>query len=156
MSLGSTVGAVFAFLISRFLLRDFIQRRFQSRLKIINRGIEKDGAFYLFSLRLTPVFPYFLVNILMGITPLSIRQFTVASFLGMLPGSLVYANAGSRLSDIKSLTEVLSPGILLSFLLLAFLPWIIKFFMKFFSGRNFSSGGKIYRKIFNRELGTKE
>ena len=132
VSLGSSVGATFAFLISRFLLKDFIQKRFHSRLQTINKGIKKDGAFYLFSLRLIPIFPFFAVNLLMGLTPISISKFFFVSFLGMLPGTFIYVNAGSQLSSAKSLTEIFSPVIILSFLLLACLPWVMKFLLKIF------------------------
>lgn len=132
VSLGSTVGATFAFLISRFLMRDFIQKKFHSRLQTINKGIEKDGAFYLFSLRLIPIFPFFAVNLFMGLTPISVSKFFIASFLGMLPGTFVYVNAGSQLSSVQSLAEVFSPVIILSFVLLACLPWIMKFFLRVF------------------------
>ena len=130
VAFGTTIGAIFSFLISRFLLKDFIQKRFQSRLQKINRGFEKDGAFYVFSLRLIPIFPFFVVNVFMGLTPISVRKFAFASFLGMLPGTFVYVNAGRQISNIKSLTEIFSPLIILSFLMLAGLPWIIKFILK--------------------------
>ena len=130
VSLGSTIGGTFAFLISRFLLKDFIQKKFHSRLQTINKGFEKDGAFYLFSLRLIPIFPFFFVNLLMGITPISVRKFFIASLLGMLPATFVYVNAGSQLSNIKSIAEIFSPTLILSFLFLAFLPWIMKFLLK--------------------------
>ena len=130
VSLGSTVGATLSFFISRFLLRDFIQKKFQSRLKKINQGLEKDGIFYIFSLRLIPVFPFFIVNLLMGLTPVSAKGFFIASFFGMLPSTFVYVNAGSQLSNIKSLSELISPTLIISFLFLAFLPWIMKFFLK--------------------------
>ena len=133
VSVGSTLGATFSFLISRYLLRDFIQKKFHSRLKKINEGIEKNGAFYLFSLRLVPVFPFFAVNAFMGVTSIPVKQFFVASFLGMLPGTLVYVNAGTQLSDIKSPAEIISLPIILSFLLLACLPWIMKFLLRLFS-----------------------
>ena len=131
VSLGSTCGATCAFLLSRFFLRDFIQKRFHSRLEKINRGFKKEGAFYLFSLRLIPILPFFVVNTLMGLTPISVKHFILASFLGMLPGSIVYVNAGKQLEEVKSLAEVISPSIILSFLVLALLPWIMKFFLKY-------------------------
>ena len=130
VSLGSTTGAAFCFLISRFLLKDFVQKKFHSKLKAINKGFKKEGAFYCFSLRLIPVFPFFMVNLLMGVTPISLRSFVTASFLGMLPGSLVYVNAGKQLAHIQSPAELFSPLIVLSFLLLAFLPWIMKWILK--------------------------
>ena len=135
VSFGTTIGATFSFLISRFLLKDFVQKRFQSRLQKINQGLEKEGAFYVFSLRLIPIFPFFVVNLFMGVTPISVKKFAFASFLGMLPGTFVYVNAGSRISNIKSLSEIISPLIILSFLVLAGLPWIMKFLLKSISKR---------------------
>lgn len=131
VSLGSTCGAACAFLLSRFFLKDFIQKKFHSRLQKVNKGFKTDGAFYVFSLRLIPVFPFFLVNILMGLTPISLKHFVWASFLGMLPGSIVYVNAGSQLAEVKSLADVISLPIILSFVFLALLPWIMKFFLKY-------------------------
>ena len=131
-SLGSTAGATCAFLISRFFLKDFIQKKFHSRLRKINRGFEKEGLWYLFSLRLIPVFPFFLVNVFMSVTPISIKHFVLASFLGMLPGSIVYVHAGIRLAEIESFGDIISLPIILSFLLLALLPWLMKFLLKYF------------------------
>ena len=126
VSVGSTLGAFFAFLISRFLLKDFIQKKFSSRLKTINKNLKKDGGFYVFSLRLIPVFPYFMINLALGVTSISYRQFIVPSFLGMLPASLVFVNAGTQLKELESLKGILSLPIIASFCLLAGLPWIIK------------------------------
>ena len=132
VSMGSTIGATGSFLMSRFLLKDFVQKKFHSRLQTINKGFKKEGAFYLFSLRLIPIFPFFAVNWLMGVTPISVRSFFVASLLGMLPGTFVYVNAGSHISDMKSLVDIFSPFVILSFLLLASLPWIMKLLIRFF------------------------
>lgn len=142
ISLGSTMGATLAFLISRFLLKDFIQKKFHARLKSINEGFKKEGAFYVFSLRLIPVFPFFVVNSFMGVTSISIRHFVVASFLGMLPGTFVYINAGSRLAEIESPMEIISLPIILSFILLAGLPWIMKFIFHLFGIKLGSRGNK--------------
>ena len=131
VSLGSTFGAVGAFLLSRFFFKEFIQRKFHSRLEKINREFKKQGAFYVFSLRLIPVFPFFLVNVFMGLTPISLKHFFIASFLGMLPGSLVYVNAGSRLAEIQSFRDIISLPLILSFVLLASLSWIMKLFLKY-------------------------
>ncbi|NMU30300.1 TVP38/TMEM64 family protein, partial [Vibrio parahaemolyticus] len=94
VSFASTMGATLAFLSSRYLLRDWVQNKFGNKLNAINQGVEKDGAFYLFSLRLIPVFPFFLINLLMGLTPMSIGRFYLTSQIGMLPGTAVYLNAG--------------------------------------------------------------
>ncbi|MCZ0932765.1 MAG: TVP38/TMEM64 family protein [Oligoflexia bacterium] len=130
VSLGSATGAVCSFLISRFLMKNFVQKKFASRLKTINEGLKKNGAFYLFSLRLIPVFPFFLINILMGVTPISTKQFVIGSFLGMLPGTFVFVNAGRQLAHISSIHQIFSVKVILSFILLALLPWIFKWLIK--------------------------
>lgn len=129
-SFSSTIGATVAFLASRFLFKDVVQKTFHSRLQHINAGFKKDGAFYLFSLRLIPLVPFFLLNILMGLTPISLKRYVIVSFLGMLPGTLVYVNAGTQLAHVKSIEEILSLPIVLSFCLLASLPWLMKYFLK--------------------------
>jgi uncharacterized membrane protein YdjX (TVP38/TMEM64 family) len=126
VSFASTIGATLAFLSSRFLLRDWVQSKFGDKLNAINQGVEKDGAFYLFSLRLIPVFPFFLINLLMGLTPLSTARFYLVSQLGMLPGTAVYLNAGTQLAQIDSLSGIVSPSVLASFALLGLFPVIAK------------------------------
>jgi uncharacterized membrane protein YdjX (TVP38/TMEM64 family) len=129
VSFASTIGATLAFLSSRFLLRDWVQTKFGSKLDTLNQGVEKDGAFYLFSLRLIPVFPFFLINLLMGLTPLSTARFYLVSQLGMLPGTMVYLNAGTQLANIDSLSGIVSPSVLASFVLLGLFPVITKWIM---------------------------
>ncbi|MFN3015625.1 TVP38/TMEM64 family protein [Vibrio coralliilyticus] len=129
VSFASTIGATLAFLSSRFLLRDWVQSKFGDKLNAINQGVEKDGAFYLFSLRLIPVFPFFLINLLMGLTPLSTARFYLVSQLGMLPGTAVYLNAGTQLAQIDSLSGIVSPSVLASFALLGLFPVIAKWVM---------------------------
>jgi len=126
VSFASSIGATLAFLMSRFVLRDSIQNKFAERLKTINQGVERDGAFYLFTLRLVPVFPFFLINILMGLTPIRTITFFLVSQIGMLAGTLVFVNAGTQLAQVDSLSGILSPGLLLSFALLGLFPWIAK------------------------------
>ncbi len=126
VSFASSIGATLAFLVSRYLLRDTVQKRFGDRLKSINEGIEKEGAFYLFTLRLVPVFPFFLINLLMGLTPIRATTFYWVSQLGMLAGTLVYVNAGTQLAQLDSLAGILSPGLLISFALLGLFPLIAK------------------------------
>ncbi|MFT6986970.1 MAG: pyruvate/2-oxoglutarate dehydrogenase complex dihydrolipoamide dehydrogenase (E3) component, partial [Psychromonas sp.] len=126
VSFASSIGATLAFLMSRFVLRDTIQNKFSERLKTINQGIERDGAFYLFTLRLVPVFPFFLINILMGLTPIRTATFFVVSQVGMLAGTFVFVNAGTQLAQVDSLSGILSPSLLLSFALLGLFPWIAK------------------------------
>jgi pyruvate/2-oxoglutarate dehydrogenase complex dihydrolipoamide dehydrogenase (E3) component/uncharacterized membrane protein YdjX (TVP38/TMEM64 family) len=126
VSFASSIGATLAFLVSRFLLRDQVQQRFGDRLKAIDRGISRDGAFYLFTLRLVPVFPFFIINLLMGLTALPARTFYWVSQLGMLPGTLVYVNAGTQLAAINSLSGILSPALLASFALLGIFPLLAR------------------------------
>jgi len=102
VSFASTLGAALAFLASRFLLRDAVQSRFGDKLKAINAGIEREGAFYLFMLRLVPAFPFFVINLVMGLTPMKTVTFYRVSQLGMLPGTLVYVNAGTQLARIDA------------------------------------------------------
>jgi pyruvate/2-oxoglutarate dehydrogenase complex dihydrolipoamide dehydrogenase (E3) component/uncharacterized membrane protein YdjX (TVP38/TMEM64 family) len=126
VSFASSIGATLAFLVSRYVLRDSVQGRFGDRLKAINQGIEKDGAFYLFTLRLVPVFPFFLINLLMGLTPIRVGTFYWVSQVGMLAGTAVYVNAGTQLAQLDSLSGILSPGLLLSFALLGVFPLVAK------------------------------
>jgi pyruvate/2-oxoglutarate dehydrogenase complex dihydrolipoamide dehydrogenase (E3) component/uncharacterized membrane protein YdjX (TVP38/TMEM64 family) len=126
VSFASSIGATLAFLVSRFVLRDGIQARFGDRLKEINRGIEKDGAFYLFTLRLIPVVPFFVINLVMGLTRMKTITFYWVSQLGMLAGTLVYVNAGTQLARVDSLQDILSPALLASFVLLGLFPLIAR------------------------------
>jgi pyruvate/2-oxoglutarate dehydrogenase complex dihydrolipoamide dehydrogenase (E3) component/uncharacterized membrane protein YdjX (TVP38/TMEM64 family) len=126
VSFASSIGATFAFLVSRFLLRDWVQKRFKDRLAAINRGVEKEGAFYLFTLRLVPVFPFFVINLVMGLTPMRTRTFYWVSQVGMLAGTAVYINAGTQLGQIESLGGILSPGLLFSFALLGIFPLVAR------------------------------
>lgn len=126
VSFASSIGATLAFLASRFVLRDTVQRRFGDKLKAINEGVAKDGALYLFTLRLVPLFPFFLINLLMGLTPLRASTFYAVSQLGMLAGTLVFVNAGTQLAQLHSLSGILSPGLLFSFALLGVFPIVAK------------------------------
>jgi pyruvate/2-oxoglutarate dehydrogenase complex dihydrolipoamide dehydrogenase (E3) component/uncharacterized membrane protein YdjX (TVP38/TMEM64 family) len=135
VSFASTIGATLAFLMARFLLRDFVQARFAERLKKINRGIQKDGPFYLLTLRLVPVFPFFVINVAMGLTPIRTGVFYIVSQLGMLPGTLVYINAGTQLSRVKSPGDILSPALIASFVLLGIFPWIARAFTRYLKNR---------------------
>ncbi|MGL5838140.1 MAG: FAD-dependent oxidoreductase, partial [Sphingorhabdus sp.] len=126
VSFASTIGATLAMLTARYLLRDWVQARFGQRLRPINEGMERDGAFYLFSLRLVPVFPFFMVNLLMGLTPIRTFTYFWVSQLGMLLGTIVYVNAGTQLASIESLRDIASPGLLASFAALGLLPWVGK------------------------------
>jgi pyruvate/2-oxoglutarate dehydrogenase complex dihydrolipoamide dehydrogenase (E3) component/uncharacterized membrane protein YdjX (TVP38/TMEM64 family) len=125
-SFASSIGATLAFLVSRFLLHDWVQRRFGERLAAVNQGMARDGAFYLFALRLVPLFPFFVINLLMGLTPIRTRTFYWVSQLGMLAGTVVYVNAGTRLASVDSLAGLFSPALLGSFALLGVFPLIAK------------------------------
>jgi len=135
VSFASSIGATLAFLASRYLLRDTIQNRFGGRLKAINDGMAREGAFYLFTLRLVPLFPFFLVNLLMGLTPIRARSFYWVSQVGMLAGTLVYVNAGTQLAKISGLSGIVSPRLLISFALLGVFPLLAKRFLNFLQRR---------------------
>jgi pyruvate/2-oxoglutarate dehydrogenase complex dihydrolipoamide dehydrogenase (E3) component/uncharacterized membrane protein YdjX (TVP38/TMEM64 family) len=135
VSFASSIGATLAFLASRFLLRDAVQQRFGDKLKAINEGVAKDGALYLFTLRLVPVFPFFLINLLMGLTPMRSRTFYWVSQIGMLAGTLVFVNAGTQLAQLQSLSGILSPALLFSFALLGVFPLIAKKFTSWLQRR---------------------
>lgn len=125
-SFASTIGATLACLVSRFLLREWVQEKFGDRLTTINDGIEREGAFYLFSLRLVPIFPFFVINTLMGLTRMPLFTFSWVSQIGMLAGTIVFVNAGKELSKIDSLSGIMSPGLLLSFVFLGLFPITVK------------------------------
>lgn len=129
VSFASTIGATLAAATARFLFRDSLEQRFRDRLRAINNGIAKDGAFYLFTLRLVPLFPFFLVNLLMGLTKMPLAKYFVVSQLGMLPGTFVFVNAGTELANIDSPSEILSPSLLVSLSLIGIFPWLAKIFV---------------------------
>ena len=134
-SFAASIGATLAFLIARVVLRDWVQARFGERLAAINDGVRKDGAFYLFTLRVVPLFPFFLINLAMGLTSIRALMFYGVSQLGMLPGTLVYVNAGTQLARIDKLGDVASPGVLASLALLGLFPLIAKKGMDLFRAR---------------------
>ncbi len=126
VSVAATLGATLAFLSSRYLLRGWVRRHFGGRLAAVNRGVERDGAYYLFTLRLVPAFPFFVVNLGMGLTPMRVRTFAWVSFLGMLPGTFLYVNAGAELGRVASPGDVLSAGLLVSLALLGLVPLLLR------------------------------
>ena len=126
ISFASSIGATLAFLASRFLLRDWVQAKFGDKLKPVNEGIEKEGAFYLFALRLVPAFPFFVVNLVMGLTPIRTATYYWVSQVGMLAGTVVYVYAGTQLARITSLAGILSPGLVGAFVLLGVFPFVAK------------------------------
>jgi uncharacterized membrane protein YdjX (TVP38/TMEM64 family) len=132
VSFASTIGATLACFVARFLLRDWVQNRFGDKLSTINKGIEKEGAFYLFSLRLVPIFPFFVINLAMGLTTMKLLTFYWVSQIGMLPGTMVYVNAGKELGQIESLSGILSPGLILSFVILGLFPITVKKLLSFY------------------------
>ena len=150
-SFASTIGASLAFLSSRYLLRDWVRRRFGRRAEAIDRGVERDGKFYLLSLRLIPAFPFFLVNIAMGLTAMRLAPYYLISQIGMLPGTMVYVNAGRQLGSIHSLGDVLSLRVIGALVLLALVPIAAKAFIGGMRRRQIYSG---YRKptTFDRNL----
>lgn len=126
VSVASTIGATLAFLLARLLFRDAVQNRFGANLRAVNAGVARDGAFYLFTLRLVPLFPFFVINLLMALTPIRTLTFFLVSQLGMLPATIVYVNAGTHLGKLESLSGILSPGLVISFTLLGVFPLIAR------------------------------
>ena len=126
VSFASTIGATLAFLAARFLFRDLVKVRFADRVKAVDEGMARDGAYYLFTLRLVPIFPFFVINLVMGLTAITTRTFYWISQLGMLPGTVVYINAGTQLAKVDTLSGLFSPALLGSFVLLGFFPLIAR------------------------------
>lgn len=135
VSFASSIGATLAFLVSRYLLHDWVQERFSDRLRAINRGVEREGAFYLFALRLVPLFPFFVINILMGLTRIKTWTYYWVSQIGMLAATVVYVNAGTQLAQVQSLGDILSPQLLLSFALLGVFPLLAKYLLNWLKRR---------------------
>jgi dihydrolipoamide dehydrogenase len=135
VSFASTIGATLAFLVSRYLFKDFIQQRFKQQLEPINSGIETDGAFYLFALRLVPAFPFFVINLVMALTPIKTWKFYWVSQIGMFAGTIVYVNAGTQIAQLESLGGILSPSLIFSFVLLGLFPLIAKKILNYTKSR---------------------
>ena len=125
-SFAAALGATLAFWLSRFVLHNSVQRHFGERLAAVNAGIAKDGAFYLFSLRLVPVIPFFIINLVMGLSPMRTWTFFGATQAGMLAGILIYVNAGTQLAEVDDLGDILSPGLLGSLVLLGVFPLLAR------------------------------
>ena len=140
VSFASSIGATLAFLVSRYLLQDTVQSRFGDRLKAFNEGVARDGAFYLFTVRLVPIFPFFLINLLMGLTTIRAFTFYWVSQVGMFVGTLVYVNAGTQLGQLESLSGILSPSLLLSFVLLGVFPLMAKKILDVIKARRVYAG----------------
>ena len=126
VSFGSVFGATIAFLITRYIFHDYVQENFGKYLKPINHGIKKEGDLYLFTIRIVPIFPFFIVNILMALTPIKTLNFSLVSQIAMLIPTMVFVNAGTQLAHITSPRDVLSPELIVSFVLLGFFPYIGK------------------------------
>ena len=124
--ISASIGATVALWMARYVFREFVQQRFSDRMAAIDAGIKRDGAFYLFTLRLVPVFPFFIINLLMGLTAIPASTFFWISLLGMLPGTAIYVNAGTQLASITSLSDIFSPALIGSFALLAIFPWLAR------------------------------
>ncbi len=151
VSFASTLGATGALLLSRYLLRGWVRARFGQRLATIDRGVAQDGAHYLFALRLVPLFPFFLVNLAMGLTALPVRTFWWVSQLGMLPGTLAYVNAGRELGALGSTNDLLSPGLVGAFMLLGLLPLLSRKLLQAYRTRQVYAGWRKPRR-FDRNL----
>ena len=146
VSFASSIGATIAMLISRTLLGYWVQEKYGEQLASINAGLEKDGAFYLFSLRMVPLFPFFVINLVMGLTPMPAWRFYWVSQIGMLAGTVVFVFAGTQLAEVESLGDVLSPGLILAFSLLGLFPLLARKSLEAINraraGRNAGTGSR--------------
>lgn len=150
-SFASTIGATLAFLVSRFLLRDWVKSTFSERIKAIDKGVEKDGPFYLLSLRLVPIFPFFVINLVMGVTSIKTVTYYLVSQVGMLIGTAVYVNAGTQLAEIEAVADIASKELILSFVLLGVFPIIAKIILNFIKQKRVYKGWK-KPKTFDRNM----
>lgn len=126
VTLAAGFGATLSFLAARYLFRDTVQRRFAPQLAAINRGVDRDGAYYLFMLRLIPLFPFFVINLVLGLTPMRTRTYALVSLVGMIPGNLLYVNAGVQLGRVQELRDFLSPAVIASLVAVGALPLALK------------------------------
>ena len=136
VSVSSTLGATISFWSARFLLKESVEKKFASTVNKINAGVEKEGGFFLFGLRLVPVFPFFMVNLLMGLTNMKTTTYMWVSALGMLPGTIAFVNAGTQLSQIDSLKGLLSPGLIGAFVFIGILPVLSKKLLQKLNSKN--------------------
>jgi len=142
VSFASTIGATLACSVSRFLLRDLVQNKIGDRIKKVNEGIEKEGSFYLFTLRLIPLFPFWMINLAMGLTKMPLLTYYWVSQVGMLPGTMVYVNAGKELGKINSPAGILSPSLIISFALVGIFPLVVKKLVAWYRARRKSPHAK--------------
>jgi uncharacterized membrane protein YdjX (TVP38/TMEM64 family) len=140
VSFASTIGATLACFVSRFLLRDWVQTKFSDKIVKVNEGIEKEGVFYLFTLRLMPLFPFWMINLVMGLTKMPLLKFYWVSQIGMLPGTMVYVNAGKELAKIESVKGIFSPSLIISFALIGIFPIAVKKLVAFYKKRKEKTG----------------
>jgi uncharacterized membrane protein YdjX (TVP38/TMEM64 family) len=139
VSFASSIGATAACFVARFLLREWVQNKFGDKLKAVNKGIDEEGAFYLFSLRLVPIFPFFIINLVMGLTKMRLVTFYWVSQVGMLAGTIVYVNAGKELAKIDSLTGILSPNLIVSFVILGLFPITVKKLLNWYKAKKITT-----------------
>ena len=125
-SFASTIGSALCFALSRFAFKDYVQNKYPAQIKKINDGIEKDGDLYLLFLRLSPIFPFFIINLVFGLTKMSLKKFYIISQIGMLPATAIFVNAGLQISSISKIEDILSFNIIVSLSLIGFLPIIVK------------------------------
>ncbi len=140
VSFASSIGAAVAFIVARYLLRDWVQGRFGDKLQKINEGVERDGAFYLFTLRLIPIFPFFAINTVVALTPMRLFTYYWVSQVGMFPATLVYVNAGKELGRIDSFSGLLSPSLIISFAILGIFPLVMKKALGWYQARRRKDG----------------
>jgi uncharacterized membrane protein YdjX (TVP38/TMEM64 family) len=141
VSFASTIGATLAFLAARFVFGETIQRKYSEKLHKMNEGVRKEGAFYLFTLRLVPAFPFFVINLAMALTPIKTWTFYWVSQLGMFPGTIAYVYAGTELAEVTSLSDVLSPGLISAFVILGLLPITAKKLVGLIRKKKFDEAG---------------
>ncbi|MEJ5377557.1 MAG: TVP38/TMEM64 family protein [bacterium] len=135
VSFASTLGATLACIVSRFLLRDWVQGKFGDRLRAVNEGLAREGAFYLFTMRLIALFPFWVINMVMGVTKIPLWTFYWVSQVGMLPGTALYVNAGKELAKIDSVSGILSPSLIISFAILGLFPLGVKKLISIYRAR---------------------
>ena len=135
VSFGSTIGATIAFLIARFIGYEYVRINYQNQLSKFYNGFKKEGTFYLFALRMVPLFPFFMINIITALMPIKTWTFYWVSQVGMLPGTILYVFAGTQLSEIKSLSDIMSPTIIVTFILIGFFPILVKEIFKYLKNK---------------------
>ena len=136
VSFGSTIGATIAFLIARFVGYEYVRINYKNQLSKFYNGFKKEGAFYLFALRMVPLFPFFMINILTALMPIKTRTFYWVSQVGMLPGTILYVFAGTQLSEIKSLSDIMSPILIVTFIFIGFFPILVKEVFKYLKNKS--------------------